>query len=167
MWSDNTRRLRHLVAVAALVFVAACGFEPVYKQETISLPDNILASVKAPDNLPGRELVRAITLAAPLKTDGLVRIAIKLSEKQDGQIFDTSGKAERYVIEHRANVSFFDQQNNLLTVRDFKYVDSFARSDNEAINLGTRDRLRSRAMRAFSQSILRVLPGLVPKSQAQ
>lgn len=167
MWSDITRRGRQLIAICAVVFLTACGFEPVYKQETVSLPENILASVKAPDSLPGRELTRALTQATPLKTDGMIAVAIKLSEKQDGQIFDTSGKAQRYVIEHRANVSFFDRQNKLLTTRDFKYVDSFARSDNEAINLGTRDRMRSRAMRAFGQSILRVLPSLVPQSQAQ
>ncbi len=159
--------MRQPALVAAVLFLTACGFEPIYKQEAVSLPDNILASVKAPDNLSGREIVRAITQAAMPQTDGLIRISIQLREKQDGQMFDTSGKAERYIIEHRANVSFFNQQNELLAERDFKYVDSFARSDNEAINLSTRDRLRARAIRSFSRAILGTLPSLIPQSQAQ
>jgi outer membrane lipopolysaccharide assembly protein LptE/RlpB len=154
-----------LACFAALV-VVGCGFTPIYDDRQVVLPDTLIASIQAPTHFSGRQLVGALKQSLTPQAGGLLRLQIELSESQNGQMIDSSGKAGRYTIEHRARVRILDRENVTLADLAYKYADSFARDDNEAVNLGTEERIRSLAMRRFSQQILRDLQATAHKAMA-
>ena len=157
-WFKALRRTAARIGLGGAVLVmVGCGFTPVYDHRLEPLPDNLIASIDAPTNFPGRELVSSLKQSLTPQAGGMLRLEIKLSESQNGQMIDTAGKPGRYMIEHRAQVKILDQENAVQGERSYKYTDSFARDENEAVNLGTEERIRSLAMRNFSRQILRDL----------
>lgn len=149
---------RHVLLGGMIVTLAACGFTPVYKDHDggASLAA-MIASIDAPDTFMGRQLARALETSG----EGRLRLTISLSDRSTGQIYDPTGKPERYLVEHRAAVIFYDPISDRSITKTFKYADSYAVDDNEAVNLATRERIRNSAMRRFSNDIRATLPKII------
>jgi hypothetical protein len=160
-WLSNfgTRFAKRIAVVGLVVALGACGFTPVYQQDgETSGVDGLVSNIEAPTSLQGRQLSRSLQTSLKPAADGLLRLSITLQERQEGQIFDPTGKPENYLVEHIAVVEFADQTGKVMAMRDFKYYDSFAKNDNEAVNIATRERIRNLAMRRFANQIRQAVP---------
>lgn len=162
IWSFNLwQKLRtNLLLGGMIVSLAACGFTPIYDERNgrPSL-DAMLARIEAPDNVMGRQLTR--TLESGLSGAGRLRLTISLSDTSNGLIYDPTGKPERYLIEHRAGVAYYDAASDRTITKTYKYADSYGVDDNEAVNLATRERIRDLAVRQFATDIRRALPQII------
>ena len=143
-----------------MISLAACGFTPIY-DDSNGRPslDAMVASIEAPDNFMGRQLAR--DLENGLNGEGRLRLSIRLSDDRTGQIYDPTGKPERFLIEHRAGVEFYDPTSDRTIIKTYKYADSYGVDDNEAVNLATRERIRNLAVRRFASDIRRTLPQII------